>query len=138
MSIRFHPGRWLLAALLALCADDMARVDREILARMREAVGPDFIIIYRLSMIDLVPGGSTWDEVVLLAKAIERAGATIINTGIGWHEARIPTIATSVPRAIRRRIALSVVPASPAASATVTCGPRSSPVVAAMSASCRR
>ena len=70
----------------------------EIVARTREAVGRDFIIIYRLSMIDLLPGGSSWDEVVLLAKAIEAAGATLINTGIGWHEARIPTIATSVPR----------------------------------------
>jgi len=74
------------------------RLPVEIVRRTRAAVGPDFIIIYRLSMIDLVPGGSNWDEVVLLAKAIEGAGATIINTGIGWHEARIPTIATSVPR----------------------------------------
>jgi 2,4-dienoyl-CoA reductase (NADPH2) len=65
----------------------------------REEVGPNFIIIFRLSMLDLVEGGSTWDEVVQLAKAIEAAGATIINTGIGWHEARIPTIATMVPRA---------------------------------------
>jgi 2,4-dienoyl-CoA reductase (NADPH2) len=71
----------------------------EIVSRTREAVGRDFIIVYRLSMLDLVPDGSSWDEVVELAKAIERAGATIINTGIGWHEARIPTIATSVPRA---------------------------------------
>jgi 2,4-dienoyl-CoA reductase (NADPH2) len=71
----------------------------EVVRRVRDAVGPDFIIIYRLSMIDLVPNGSTFDEVVQLAKAIEAAGATIINTGIGWHEARIPTIATSVPRA---------------------------------------
>ena len=70
----------------------------EIVTRMRAAVGPNFIIIYRLSMLDLVEGGSSWDEVVLLAKAIEAAGATIINTGIGWHEARIPTIVTSVPR----------------------------------------
>ena len=67
--------------------------------RVREAVGPDFILIYRLSMIDLVPNGSTHDEVVELAQAVEAAGTTIINTGIGWHEARIPTIATSVPRA---------------------------------------
>jgi 2,4-dienoyl-CoA reductase (NADPH2) len=74
------------------------RLPVEIVARTREAVGPDFIIIYRLSMIDLLPGGSSWDEVVMLAKAIEAAGATMINTGIGWHEARIPTIATSVPR----------------------------------------
>jgi 2,4-dienoyl-CoA reductase (NADPH2) len=65
----------------------------------REAVGAKFIIIYRLSMLDLVEGGSTWDEVVALAQAVETAGATIINTGIGWHEARIPTIATMVPRA---------------------------------------
>ncbi|USE34765.1 NADPH-dependent 2,4-dienoyl-CoA reductase [Endozoicomonas sp. SCSIO W0465] len=65
----------------------------------RDRVGPDFIIIYRLSMLDLVEGGSSWDEIVQLAKAIEQAGATIINTGIGWHEARIPTIATMVPRA---------------------------------------
>ncbi len=65
----------------------------------RAKVGPNFIIIFRLSMLDLVEGGSTWDEVVELAKAIEAAGATIINTGIGWHEARIPTIATMVPRA---------------------------------------
>jgi len=71
----------------------------EILARTREAVGPDFIIIYRLSMLDLVPDGQSWEEVVMLAQAVERAGATIINTGIGWHEARVPTIATSVPRA---------------------------------------
>jgi len=69
-----------------------------VVRRVREAVGRDFIVIYRLSMIDLIPNGSTWDEVVQLAKAVEAAGATIINTGIGWHEARIPTIATSVPR----------------------------------------
>ena len=75
------------------------RLPVEIVARSREKVGRDFIIIYRLSMLDLVPDGSTWDEVVMLAKAIEKAGATIINTGIGWHEARVPTIATSVPRA---------------------------------------
>ena len=67
--------------------------------RVRAACGPDFIIIFRLSMLDLVEGGSSWDEVLALAKAIEAAGATIINTGIGWHEARIPTIATMVPRA---------------------------------------
>ncbi len=74
------------------------RLPVEVVRRTREAVGPDFIIIYRLSMIDLIPEGSTFDEVVTLAKAVEAAGATIINTGIGWHEARIPTIATSVPR----------------------------------------
>lgn len=70
----------------------------EVVKRVREAVGADFILIYRLSMIDLIPNGQTWEEVVTLAKAVEAAGATIINTGIGWHEARIPTIATSVPR----------------------------------------
>ena len=71
----------------------------DIVRATREKVGTNFIIIFRLSMLDLVEGGSTWDEVVQLAKAIEAAGATIINTGIGWHEARIPTIATMVPRA---------------------------------------
>jgi 2,4-dienoyl-CoA reductase (NADPH2) len=75
------------------------RLPVEVVARVRKAVGPDFILIYRISLIDLVPDGSTWDEVVLLAKAIEAAGATLLNTGIGWHEARVPTIATSVPRA---------------------------------------
>ncbi|WP_208349225.1 NADPH-dependent 2,4-dienoyl-CoA reductase [Pseudaestuariivita rosea] len=79
--------------------ENRMRLPIEIMRRTRQAVGPNFIIIYRLSMIDLIPDGSTWDEVVELAKAIEAAGATIINTGIGWHEARIPTIATSVPRA---------------------------------------
>jgi 2,4-dienoyl-CoA reductase (NADPH2) len=74
------------------------RLPVEIVSRTRQAVGKDFILIYRLSMIDLIPGGSSWNEVVTLAKAIEQAGATIINTGIGWHEARVPTIATSVPR----------------------------------------
>lgn len=71
----------------------------EIIRRTREAVGENFIIIYRLSMLDLVEGGSTWEEVVQLAKAIEAAGATIINTGIGWHESRVPTIGTVVPKA---------------------------------------
>ena len=75
------------------------RLPVEVVRRCREAIGPDFIIIYRISLIDLIPNGQTWDEVVTLAKAIEAAGATIMNTGIGWHEARIPTIATSVPRA---------------------------------------
>jgi len=74
------------------------RFATEIVRRTREAVGSDFIIIYRLSMLDLVPGGSTWPEVLELAAAIEAAGASIINTGIGWHEARVPTIATMVPR----------------------------------------
>ncbi|WP_278191882.1 NADPH-dependent 2,4-dienoyl-CoA reductase [Streptomyces sp. TRM75563] len=78
--------------------ENRMRLPVEIVRRVRERVGDDFILIYRLSMLDLVPGGSTLEEVVTLAKAIEAAGATIINTGIGWHEARIPTIATSVPR----------------------------------------
>ncbi len=78
--------------------ENRMRLPVEIVSRMRAAVGKDFIIIYRLSMLDLVPEGQSWDEVVMLAKAIEKAGATIINTGIGWHEARVPTIATSVPR----------------------------------------
>ena len=75
------------------------RLPIELVKQTREAVGKDFIIIYRLSMLDLVEGGSSWEEIVKLGKAIEAAGATIINTGIGWHESRIPTIATSVPRA---------------------------------------
>lgn len=79
--------------------ENRMRVAIEAVKRARAAAGPDFIIIYRLSMIDLVPNGSTFDEVIQLAKAVEEAGASIINTGIGWHEARIPTIATSVPRA---------------------------------------
>ena len=79
--------------------ENRMRLPVEIVSRLREAVGRDFIIVYRISMLDLVPGGSTWPEVVQLAKAIEAAGATILNTGIGWHEARVPTIATSVPRA---------------------------------------
>ncbi|MFJ8254071.1 FAD-dependent oxidoreductase [Streptomyces sp. NPDC094466] len=78
--------------------ENRMRLPIEIVRRVRERVGDDFILIYRLSMLDLVPGGSTLEEVVTLAKEIEAAGATIINTGIGWHEARIPTIATSVPR----------------------------------------
>ncbi|WP_327682346.1 NADPH-dependent 2,4-dienoyl-CoA reductase [Kitasatospora sp. NBC_00458] len=78
--------------------ENRMRFPVEIVRRVRERVGPDFILIYRLSMLDLVPGGSTLPEVVRLARAVEEAGATIINTGIGWHEARIPTIAASVPR----------------------------------------
>lgn len=79
--------------------ENRIRFPIEIVRKVREAVGPDFIIIYRLSMLDLVPDGSTWEEVEMLAHEIEKAGATIINTGIGWHEARVPTIATMVPRA---------------------------------------
>ena len=75
------------------------RLPVEIVRRTREALGKDFILIYRLSMLDLVEGGSDWSEVVELGKAIEAVGATLINTGIGWHEARVPTIATLVPRA---------------------------------------
>ena len=78
--------------------ENRMRLPLEVVARVRAAVGADFILIYRLSMIDLVPEGSSWDEVVTLARAVEAAGASILNTGIGWHEARIPTIATSVPR----------------------------------------
>ena len=79
--------------------ENRCRLPVEIVSRSRQAVGDDFIIIYRLSMLDLVEGGNTWEDVVYQGKAIEQAGATIINTGIGWHEARIPTIVTSVPRA---------------------------------------
>ncbi|MET9802256.1 NADPH-dependent 2,4-dienoyl-CoA reductase [Streptomyces sp. NPDC006368] len=78
--------------------ENRVRFPLEIVRRTRERLGDDFILIYRLSMLDLVPGGSTLEEVVALAEEIEAAGATMINTGIGWHEARIPTIATSVPR----------------------------------------
>lgn len=79
--------------------ENRMRLPVEVVRRVRAAVGADFILIYRISLIDLVPDGSTWDEVALLARAVEAAGATILNTGIGWHEARVPTIATSVPRA---------------------------------------
>ncbi|MEY8881662.1 FAD-dependent oxidoreductase [Donghicola sp. XS_ASV15] len=79
--------------------ENRMRFPVEVMKRVRAAVGPDFIVIFRLSMIDLIPEGSTHEELVQLAQAIEAAGATILNTGIGWHEARIPTIATSVPRA---------------------------------------
>ena len=79
--------------------ENRMRLAVDVVRRTREAVGEKFIIIYRLSMLDLVEGGSNYEEVLQLGKAIEKAGATIINTGIGWHEARIPTIATKVPRA---------------------------------------
>ncbi|WP_346426826.1 NADPH-dependent 2,4-dienoyl-CoA reductase [Wenzhouxiangella sp. XN201] len=79
--------------------ENRMRIAVEIVRRTREAVGSDFIIIYRLSMLDMLADGNSWEEVVELGKAIEAAGASIINTGIGWHETRIPTIATSVPRA---------------------------------------
>ncbi len=79
--------------------ENRMRVAIEVVRRTRERVGANFILIYRLSMLDLVEEGSTYDEVVQLGRAIEKAGATLINTGIGWHEARVPTIATKVPRA---------------------------------------
>lgn len=80
-------------------AQNRMRLPIEIVERCRAAAGDDFIIVYRLSLLDLVPGGQRWDEVVELAQSVEGAGASIINTGIGWHEARVPTIVTSVPRA---------------------------------------
>jgi len=79
--------------------ENRRRMAVEIVRRTRKAVGPNFIIIFRLSMADLVEGGQTWDEIVALAQEVEAAGATIINTDIGWHESRVPTIVTSVPRA---------------------------------------
>ena len=79
--------------------ENRMRFPTEIVRRIRAKVGRNFIIVYRLSMLDLVEDGQTWEEIVQLAKAIEAAGATLINTGIGWHEARVPTIVTSVPRA---------------------------------------
>ncbi|MEH6776068.1 MAG: NADPH-dependent 2,4-dienoyl-CoA reductase [Cereibacter changlensis] len=79
--------------------ENRMRLPVEVVRRVRAAVGPAFILIYRISLIDLVPEGSSWEEVVLLARAVEAVGATLLNTGIGWHEARVPTIATSVPRA---------------------------------------
>jgi 2,4-dienoyl-CoA reductase (NADPH2) len=79
--------------------ENRMRLPVEAVRRVRAAMGPDGILIYRISLIDLVPEGSSWDEVVTLARAVEAAGASVLNTGIGWHEARVPTIATSVPRA---------------------------------------
>ncbi|HEY1044474.1 MAG TPA: FAD-dependent oxidoreductase, partial [Telluria sp.] len=93
------------------------RLPVEIVRRMRAAVGPDFILMYRHSLLDLVEGGNSWDDVVEVAKALEQAGVTILNSGYGWHEARIPTIVTSVPRAafagiagkLRRELRIPVV-----------------------------
>lgn len=85
--------------------ENRMRLPVEIVRRIRETVGHDFIIMYRHSLLDLVEGGNTWQEVVQVAQAIERAGANLINTGIGWHEARVPTIVTSVPRAAFRSLA---------------------------------
>ena len=91
-------------------AENRRRFAVEIVRAVRQRVGPDFIIVYRLSMLDLVPDGQTWDEVVALAEAVERAGATLINTGIGWHEARVPTIVTSVPRAAFTQVTAKLKP----------------------------
>ena len=101
-------------------AERRRRFPVEIVRRTRETLGRDFILIYRLSMLDLVEEGSDWEEVVALAKAVQAAGATLINTGIGWHEARIPTIATRVPRAafswvtgrLRRELRLPLITAN--------------------------
>src|SRR5690606_12271436 len=84
--------------------ENRIRLPIEIVRRVRERVGPNVIIIYRLSMQGLIEGGGAWEEVGFLAKKIEEAGATIITTGIGWHEARVPTIATMVPRAAFTRV----------------------------------
>lgn len=84
--------------------ENRIRFATEIVRQVREKTGSEFIIIFRLSMLDLVEGGSDWEEVVELGKRIESAGASLINTGIGWHEARVPTIATSVPRAAFTRV----------------------------------
>ena len=81
------------------CIENRMRIGIETIKAVRAKVGENFIIIFRLSMLDLVEGGNTWADVVTMAKAVEKAGATLINTGIGWHEARVPTIVTSVPRA---------------------------------------
>ena len=84
--------------------ENRMRLPLEIVKAVREKVGPNFILCYRMSLIDLVPGGNTWDEIVTIAKALEAAGINILNTGIGWHEARVPTIATQVPRAAFRSV----------------------------------
>ena len=90
--------------------ENRIRFPLEIVRQTRKRVGEDFIIIYRLSMLDLVEGGSSWDEVIRLARAMEQAGATIINTGIGWHESRVPTIATMVPRGAFRWVTQKLKP----------------------------
>ena len=97
--------------------ENRMRLPVEIVRRIRAAVGPNFIIMYRHSLLDLVEGGNTWDDVVTVARALEQAGVTILNTGFGWHEARVPTIVTSVPRAafasvagrLRREVSIPVV-----------------------------
>ncbi|UVW30484.1 NADPH-dependent 2,4-dienoyl-CoA reductase [Massilia sp. H6] len=85
--------------------ENRMRLAIEVVRRIRAATGPDFILMYRHSVLDLVEGGNTWDEVVAVAKALEAAGVTILNTGYGWHEARVPTIVTSVPRAVFAQVA---------------------------------
>jgi 2,4-dienoyl-CoA reductase (NADPH2) len=84
--------------------ENRMRMPLAVVKAVRDAVGPNFIVCYRLSLIDLVPGGNTWEEIVTIAKALEAAGITLLNTGIGWHEARIPTIATQVPRGAFRSV----------------------------------
>lgn len=91
-------------------AENRRRLAVEVVRAVREAAGPDFVVVYRLSMLDLVPDGQTWDEVVALAHEVEAAGATILNTGIGWHEARVPTIVTSVPRGAFTRVTAKLRP----------------------------
>jgi 2,4-dienoyl-CoA reductase (NADPH2) len=100
--------------------ENRCRLPVEIVSQVREAVGKDFIVVYRLSVLDLVVGGNTWDEVLYQAKAVERAGVTLLNAGIGWHEARVPTIVTSVPRAafaelagrLRKEVSVPVIAAN--------------------------
>ena len=84
--------------------ENRVRLPVEVTRAVRQAAGHDFAILYRLSLLDLVEGGNTWDEIVVAAKALEQAGVDLLNTGIGWHEARIPTIVTSVPRAAFRAV----------------------------------
>ncbi|MFZ3191797.1 MAG: 2,4-dienoyl-CoA reductase FMN-binding domain-containing protein, partial [Moraxellaceae bacterium] len=88
--------------------ENRMRLPLEIVKAVRLAVGEKFIIIYRMSLIDLVPNGNTWEEIVQISKALEAAGVTILNTGIGWHEARVPTIATQVPRMAFRQVTANI------------------------------
>ncbi|MDF3030084.1 MAG: NADPH-dependent 2,4-dienoyl-CoA reductase [Moraxellaceae bacterium] len=88
--------------------ENRMRLPVEIVKQVRKAAGQDFIICYRLSLLDLVEGGNSWQEIVTIAKALEAAGINILNTGIGWHEARIPTIVTSVPRAAFRQVTANI------------------------------
>jgi len=90
--------------------ENRRRLAVDVVRAVREAAGPDFVVVYRLSMLDLVPDGQSWDEVVALAHEVEAAGATILNTGIGWHEARVPTIVTSVPRGAFTRVTAKLRP----------------------------